>query len=208
MSILEDDEDEAELSNDPDLQEVPLRSKRCEELGGSNCGPGSFFRPARSKKIQLLLEVRNDGDQRITILTGGGCGIQATGVTSGVEVTLTDSSGTSYPLGFRGIGPPYQGGCAGAGASYRVTISVGKSFAAVLDLGKYMNLSDNQSYSMRQLPAGAYSIQARLELRSPSMPPSVPVQSFGTLASNTIQVQFDSEFSIMTFGKPKLNPKS
>lgn len=188
MSIVEDDEDDAELSNNPDWRWFPLQSKDC-ELGRG--GPYCDLPAMHGNKIHLLLEIRNDGDQDVTIGTGGGCGIRATGVTSGVEVSLTDSGGKSLPLHFLGIGPPYQPGCAGAMTVFSVTTGPGRPFAAVLDLGKYMNLSDNQSYAgMYHLPAGTYAIQAQLELRT-----------FGTLSSNTIQVRFDSDFSIFYFPK-------
>ena len=71
MSILEDHEDEAELSDDPGLQELPLRLERCEELGGSYCGPGSSLPAPQGKKIRLLLEIRNEVDRAVAILMGG-----------------------------------------------------------------------------------------------------------------------------------------
>jgi hypothetical protein len=201
MSILEDDEDDAELSNNPDWQEFPHLSNDCEELGGPYCGPGSFPSGPRGMRSHILLEIRNSGDQDFTIGIGGGCGMRASGVTSDVEIALTDSRGTSFPLHFHGIGPPYQPGCAGAVAVFSVTIGTRKSFAAVLDLGKYIDLSGNQSYAMTHLPAGMYTIQAQLDVKSPSGTPASALADLGILNSSTIQVRFESDFSIFPFFK-------
>ena len=201
MSILKDDEDDAELSNDPALEKEARMIDDCAELGGLHCGPDpSSSQAPHGKKIHLLLEIRNDGDQEAKIIIGGGCGIRATGVTANVSLSLTDSSGTSFPLHFLGIGPPYQAGCFGAMGVLSVTIGAHKSFVSVLDLGKYINLSDNQSYSgMYHLAASTYEIEAQLELRT--FAPGGGARNFGTLASNAIQVQFDSDFSFLYFPK-------
>jgi len=201
MSIMEDDEDEPELSNNPAWQESPLVLRDCKALGGLYCGPDPSTPAWHGKEIHLLLEIRNDGNQDAVIIIGGGCGIRASGLTSNVEITLTDSRETSFPLHFLGIGPPYQAGCAGGAAVFSATIGPRNSFAAVLNLGEYMNLSDNQSYALYHLPVGTYTLQAHLELRSSSAPGGLAAQSFGTLTSNTIQVQFDSAFSIFYFPK-------
>ena len=118
------------------------------------------------------------------------CG-RAPSKTSLVELNLTDAQGKRHRhLPYLGDGPPYQAGCAGRIEPYVVVLHRGESLSLPLDIGKYVDLSDSKQYDGARFPAGNYSLQAELT-RTLKMK-NIWV---GRATSNTVQVQFTSEFS-------------
>ena len=119
--------------------------------------------------------------------------------TSEVKLNLTDAQGKQYRhLPYLGDGPPYQGGCAGKIELFIVLLHRGESSSLPLNVGKYVDLSDSKQYDGARLHAGKYSLQAELT----TAPSDIPTSMFktknvwiGRASSNTLQLQFASEFS-------------
>lgn len=118
------------------------------------------------------------------------CG-SAPSKTSFVKLNLTDAQGKHHRyLPYLGDGPFYQGGCAGRIELYVVVLHRGESLSLPLDIAKYVDLSDSKQYDGARFAAGNYSLQA--ELNRTLKTTNIWV---GRATSNTVQVQFVSEFS-------------
>ena len=119
--------------------------------------------------------------------------------TSDVKLNLTDAQGKQHRhLPYLGDGPPYYGGCAGKIVPFIVVLHRGESLSLPFDVGKYVDLSDSKQYDGARFPAGNYSLQAELAKEPSSIPKSMPKTTnawMGRATSNTVQVQFASEFS-------------
>jgi hypothetical protein len=126
------------------------------------------------------------------------CGI-APSKTSAIALNLTDSQGKQHlHLPHLGDGPPYQGFCAGRIESFFVVLHSRESVSLPLDLSKYFDLTDSKQYVAARLHAGSYSLRAEFAMkptdaRNPILHATNPWS--GRTYSNTVQVQFDSEFA-------------
>jgi hypothetical protein len=126
------------------------------------------------------------------------CGM-APSKTSAVKLNLTDAQGKRHRhLPYLGDGPPYQGGCGGWVELFIVVLHPGESVSLPLNVGKYVDLSDSKQYDAARFPAGNYSLEAELA----TAPSDVPKRMLkttnvwvGKASSNTVQLQFNSEFS-------------
>lgn len=119
--------------------------------------------------------------------------------TSAVKLNLTGPEGKQHRhLPYLGDGPPYQGACAGRIELYAVVLHRGESLSLPLDIGKYVDLSDSKQYDSARFAAGKYSLQAELTMElSDTQKSTLKMTNVwtGRAVSNTVQVQFASEFS-------------
>jgi hypothetical protein len=123
------------------------------------------------------------------------CGI-APSKTSAIALNLTDSQGKHLP--YLGDGPPYQGFCAGQIEPFVVVLHSRESVSLLLDLSKYFDLTDSKQYDAARFHAGNYLLQAEFAMK-PSDARNLILHATNPWSvrtySNTIQVQFDSEFA-------------
>jgi hypothetical protein len=134
--------------------------------------------------MQFQIEFRNVGLLPFVVATGGGCGKLAGEAASNIIIILVDAKGEVHHLPFEGSGPPYQAGCGGPTSVIQFKLDSGESRSLLMDLGKFVDLSDSKSYRMFRFPAGVYSLSA-----------SLSTTETGRAFSNSLQVRFDSEFA-------------
>jgi hypothetical protein len=124
--------------------------------------------------------------------------------TSAIKLNLTDSRGNRHRhllyLGDR----PYQGMVAcGHMTPFVAVLGPGKSLSLPLDIGKYLDLSDSKQFVQARFPAGKYSLEAELTY----MPPESAVPRYGnwtgSVTSNTVEVDFKSEFASLNSDYPE-----
>jgi hypothetical protein len=141
-----------------------------------------------AKSMQFKLRFRNLESEDLTFIPGTlvFCGVTPSR-TSLVKLNLTAGRGKRHRhLPYGGDGPPYQGGCAGQI----------ESLSLPLDIGKYVDLSDSKRYEGARFPAGKYSLQAELTTEPSEIPQTLKTKNIwtGRITSNSVQVQFASEF--------------
>jgi hypothetical protein len=116
--------------------------------------------------------------------------------TSWVKLNLTDLRGKlHHRMDYLGDGPPYIGACAGRVELFIVTLRPHQSIALPLDLSKYVDLTDAKQFEMTRFPAGPYSLEAEFTNVWESPLQDKKTTWLGTVKSNTIQIQFASEFA-------------
>jgi hypothetical protein len=76
-----------------------------------------------------------------------------------------------------------------------VTLRPHESISLPLDLGKYVDLTDAKQFEMNRFPAGTYSLEAEFTSVWESPLQDKKTTWLGTVKSNTIQIQFASEFA-------------
>jgi hypothetical protein len=118
--------------------------------------------------------------------------------TSAIKLNLRGPQGKQHRhLPYLGDGPPYQGFCAGQFELYAVVLHRGESLFLPFNIGKYVDLSDSKQYDGARFPAGKYSLQAELTTELSDIPKSMLETKnvwTGRAVSNTVEVQFASEF--------------
>jgi hypothetical protein len=123
------------------------------------------------------------------------CGIRPS-KTTWVKLNLTDPKGKLHRrMDYLGDGPPYVGTCAGRVEVFIVTLRPHESISLPLDLGKYVDLTDAKQFEMTRFPAGTYSLEAEFTSVWESPLQDKKTTWLGTVKSNTIQIQFASEFA-------------
>ena len=151
-----------------------------------------------AKSMQFKLTFRNLESEDLTFIPGTlvFCGVTPSR-TNMVKLNLTDGRGKRHRhLPYGGDGPPYQGGCVGQIELYVVVLHRGESLSLPLDIGKYVDLSDSKQYEGARFPAGNYSLQAELTTEPSAIPQTLTKNIWtGRITSNSVQVQFASEFS-------------
>jgi len=151
------------------------------------------------KAMHLNVTFNNLRSEDLTLIPGTLVACGTPSKTSAVKLNLTDAHGKRHRhLPYWGDGPPYQGGCGGRVEPFIVVLHPGKSVSLPLNLGKYVDLSDSKQYDGARFPAGNYSLQAELTTAPSDIPKSMPKTTkvwVGEASSNTVQVQFRSEFS-------------
>jgi hypothetical protein len=155
---------------------------------------------ASGPATQFTITFSNATRREVTFVPGTlyFCGI-APSKTSAIALNLTDSQGKQHRhLPYLGDGPPYQGFCAGRIDPFVVVLHSRESVSLPLDLSKYLDLADSKQYVAAKFHAGNYLLRAEFAMK-PSDARN-PVQNatnvwWGRVYSNTMQVQFDSEFA-------------
>lgn len=123
------------------------------------------------------------------------CGVRPS-KTSNVALNLTDQKGKLHRnMPYLGDGPPYTGGCGGQIEMFIMTLRPYESIALPLDLSKYVDLTDAKQFEMSRFPAGTYSVEAEFKSVWYSPQQDKKTTWLGSLKSNTIQIQFGSEFA-------------
>jgi len=117
--------------------------------------------------------------------------------TSAITLNLTDDRAKRHRhLPYLGDGPPYQGGTAcGHMIPFVAVLHPGESLSLPLDIGKYLDLADSKGYADAKFPAGKYSLQAELRYMPPESNVARTGNWTGTIISNIVEVQFESEFA-------------
>jgi len=152
------------------------------------------------KAMHFIVTFSNRTSRDLTFIPGTLvlCGMTPS-KTSEVKLNLTGAQGKQHRhLPYWGDGPPYQGGCGGKIELFVVVLNRGESSSLPLDVGKYLDLSDSKQYDEARFPAGNYSLQAELTTAPSDIPTSLLKTKnvwSGRAGSNTLQVQFASEFS-------------
>ena len=152
------------------------------------------------KAMHFIVTFTNRTSEDLTFIPGTliACGMTPS-KTSEVKLNLTDAQGKQHRhLPYLGDGPPYQGACAGRIEPFIVVLRRGESSSLPLNVGKYVDLSDAKQYDSARFPAGKYSLQAELTTPPFDNPTSMLKTKhvwIGRASSNTLQVQFASEFS-------------
>jgi hypothetical protein len=118
------------------------------------------------KALQFAVKFYNTRSQKIIVTPGTtyNCGHEGS-KTDLVKVNLTEASGAPHRhLGFLGRGPPYQGlgACAGRIDFFEVTLSPGESITLLLELTKYLDLSNSKQYDQAHFHGGTYALQMEL----------------------------------------------
>jgi hypothetical protein len=152
-----------------------------------------------AKAMHFKVTFRNLTSEGLTFIPGTSifCGVTPS-KTSLVKLNLTDAHGKQHRhLPYLGDGPPYVGGCGGYSEPFIVVLHRGESVSLLLNVGKYVDLSDAKQYEGARFPAGNYSMQAELTAEASEIPQTLKTKNVwtGRIASNSVQVQFDSEFS-------------
>jgi hypothetical protein len=152
-----------------------------------------------AKAMHFKVTFRNLKGEDLTFIPGTlvFCGVTPSR-TSLVKLNLTDGHGKQHRhLPYLGEGPPYQGGCGGQIELYVVILHRGESLSLPLDIGKYVDLSDSKQYDGARFSAGNYSLQAELTTEPSEIPQTLKTKNIwtGRITSNSVQVQFASEFS-------------
>jgi hypothetical protein len=150
------------------------------------------------KAMHFTLTFSNLKSKDPTFIPGmlADCG-RATSQTSSIKLNLTDSRGNRHRhLPYLGDGPPYQGGaCSNGGTPFVAVLHPGESISLPLDIGKYLDLSDSKRYQLARFPAGKYSLQVEFrQILSESNAATIKYWA-GTVTSNVLEVQFESEFA-------------
>jgi hypothetical protein len=131
------------------------------------------------------------------------CGVRPS-KTSQVRLNLTGPGGkVHHHMGYLGDGPPYVGSCGGRIDIFVVQLDAHESISLPLDLSKYFDFADSKQYESGRLAAGTYTVEA--EFAAIAQPKHLPekITWAGTLKSDAIQIQFNSEFSSLLDDYPK-----
>jgi hypothetical protein len=160
------------------------------------------------KALKFTMMFRNITSQEIRITPGTtyNCGHEGS-KTDLIKINLTDASGVPHQhLEFLGSGPPYPLFCAGRIDLFEVTLKPGESVTLLLDLTKYLDLSNSKQYEQAHFHAGTYLLQ--MELTGPPIRyvdgrPTPPGVWVGTVTSNVLQIHFDKEFAAPVSDLPK-----
>jgi hypothetical protein len=145
---------------------------------------------------QLTVTFTNISARVVTFTPGATefCGTRPS-KTSWVKLNLTGPNGKLYRMDYKGDGPPFSGSCAGKIEPFIVNLRPHESIAIPLDTGKYVDLTDAKQYEHSRFPSGFYSVQAEFNSVWYSPQQDKKTTWEGTLKSNTLQIQFDSEFA-------------
>ena len=152
------------------------------------------------KAMHFKVTFSNLRGEDLTIIPGTlvDCGTTPS-KTSAIKLNLRGPQGKQHRhLPYLGDGPPYQAGCAGHIEPYVVVLHRGESLSLPLDIGKYVDLSDSKQYDGARFAGGKYSLQAELTMELSDIQKSTLKAKnvwTGKAVSNTVQVQFASEFS-------------
>jgi hypothetical protein len=160
----------------------------------------SHSQAASGPAMQFTITFSNATRTGLTFIPGTlyFCGI-APSKTSAIALNLTDSQGKqNRHLPYLGDGPPYQGGCAGRIDPFVVVLRSRESISLPLDLSKYFDLTDSRQYDVARFHAGDYVLQAEFAMKPSDAGSAIPTHDklwSGRVYSNTVKVQFDSEFA-------------
>jgi hypothetical protein len=102
---------------------------------------------------------------------------------------------------YLGDGPPYIGYCGGRIDPFVVVLHGHESISLPLDISKYFDLKNHKQYEMARFSAGTYMVEATLTGASQPIQDGKSTWS-GTVESNIIQIQFNSDFSAMLDDMP------
>jgi hypothetical protein len=124
--------------------------------------------------------------------------------TSQIRLNLTGPDGKlHHHMPYLGDGPPYVGACAGRIDAFIVQLHAHESISLPLDLSKYFDFADSKQYDTGRFPAGTYSVEAEFAGVSDLKGHPEKITWAGTLKSNPIEIQFNSEFSSPLDDYPK-----
>jgi hypothetical protein len=149
------------------------------------------------KALHFTVTFSNLEEHEVTIAPGMLNCLKPPSKTSAITLNLTDDRGKRHRhLPYWGDGPPYQGGMAcGHMIPFVAVLHPGESLSLPLDIGKYLDLADSKGYADVKFPAGKYSMQAELRYRPPESSVLRRGNWTGTISSNIIEVNFESEFA-------------
>jgi hypothetical protein len=124
--------------------------------------------------------------------------------TSQVRLNLTGPRGkVHHHMPYLGDGPPYLAACAGRIDAFVVLLHAHESIALPLDLSKYFDFADSKQYDGARLPAGVYSVEAEFAGIADLKGHPEKITWAGTLKSNPLPIQFNSEFASPLDDYPK-----
>jgi hypothetical protein len=163
--------------------------------------------PADPQAIHFTITFTNTSDAVLTFAPGTtlDCGRRPS-MTSLVVLNLTDPKGKlHHNMMYAGDGPPYIGFCAGRIDPFVVVLHAHESISLPLDISKYFDLKNSKQYEMARFSAGAYLVEAAF---TSSDQPIRQAKSWwaGTVKSNVIQIQFNSDFAAALDDVPDRKP--
>lgn len=175
------------------------------EIASGN-GPGTSVAHDDSasgpdKAMHFIVTFTNRTSEDLTFIPGtlALCGMTPS-KTSEVKLNLTDAQGQHHlHLPYWGDGPVWA--CSGYIELFIAVLHRGESLSLPLDVGKYVDLSDSKQYkgARARFLSGKYSLQAELTAEASDIPRTLKTKNIwvGRATSNTVHVQFTSEFSLL-----------